>query len=133
MDLENENKTENSAVEQNDSSREGYQSAQQGYDNSNYSRAYRSDGRPQRPRFSRTPDRPYSNRSNSSNDDGGFRPEGFGTGLQEGSQHQQSSYRPRYNNGGEGGYQQRQQGGYRPRYNNNDDGDGGGYQLGEGG
>ena len=67
MDLENENKTENSAVEQNDSSREGYQSAQQGYDNSNYSRAYRSDGRPQRPRFSRTPDRPYSNRSNSSN------------------------------------------------------------------
>ena len=141
MDLENENETENSAVEKNDSSREGYQSAQQGYDSANnYSRAYRSDGRPQRPRFNRgATDRPYSSRSNSNNEEGGFRPEGFGSGLQDGSQHQ-SSYRPHFNNnGGEGGYQQRQggyqprEGGYRPRFNNNNDGEGGGYQQRQGG
>ena len=99
--------------------------------------------RPQRPRIRTT--RAYSdNRDN--NQEGGFRPEGFGANLQGaagGSQpggyqprqqggyqprQQQGGYRPRYNsNGEEGGYQPRQQqGGYRPRYNAN--GEEGGYQ-----
>lgn len=86
--------------------------------------------RPQRPRIRTT--RAYSdNREN--NQEGGFRPEGFGANLQSPAGNgAPSGYRPRYNNGGyqprqQGGYQQRpQQGGYRPRYNNN--GEDGGYQ-----
>jgi len=59
--------------------------------------------------------------SQQQSDEGGFLPEGFGAGLQQGAQ--QRPYRPRYqsNNqeGGyqprQGGYQSRQQGGYQPR------------------
>ena len=86
--------------------------------------------------------RAYSSNRSYDNNEGGFRPEGFGAGLQSDNsqQRQQGGYRPRYNNGGEqGGYQQRsngygnrggygqqrQQGGYRPRYNQ--DGEQGGY------
>ena len=95
--------------------------------------------RPQRPRIRTT--RAYSdNRDN--NQEGGFRPEGFGANLQGAAGGgQPGGYRPRYNNGGgyqprqQGGYQPRQQGGYqprqqqggyRPRYNSN--GEEGGYQ-----
>ena len=95
--------------------------------------------RPQRPRIRTT--RAYSdNRDN--NQEGGFRPEGFGANLQGAAGGSQpGGYRPRYNNGGgyqprqQGGYQPRQQGGYqprqqqggyRPRYNAN--GEEGGYQ-----
>ena len=95
--------------------------------------------RPQRPRIRTT--RAYSdNRDN--NQEGGFRPEGFGANLQGAAGGSQpGGYRPRYNNGGgyqprqQGGYQSRQQGGYqprqqqggyRPRYNSN--GEEGGYQ-----
>ncbi len=99
--------------------------------------------RPQRPRIRTT--RAYGD-NHENNQEGGFRPEGFGANLMNsvgGGQpsgyrprynngggyqpRQQSGYRPRYNNNGEeGGYQPRQQGGYRPRYNNN--GEEGGYQ-----
>ena len=67
--------------------------------------------RPQRPRIRTT--RAYSdNRDN--NQEGGFRPEGFGANLQGAAGGgQPGGYRPRYNNGG--GYQPRQQGGYQPR------------------
>ena len=95
--------------------------------------------RSQRPRIRTT--RAYSdNRDN--NQEGGFRPEGFGANLQGAAGGSQpGGYRPRYNNGGgyqprqQGGYQPRQQGGYqprqqqggyRPRYNSN--GEEGGYQ-----
>ena len=95
--------------------------------------------RPQRPRIRTT--RAYSdNRDN--NQEGGFRPEGFGANLQGAAGGSQpGGYRPRYNNGGgyqprqQGGYQPRQQGGYqprqqqggyRPRYNSY--GEEGGYQ-----
>ena len=95
--------------------------------------------RPQRPRIRTT--RAYSdNRDN--NQEGGFRPEGFGANLQGAAGGSQpGGYRPRYNNGGgyqprqQGGYQPRQQGGYqprqqqggyRPRYNSNSEE--GGYQ-----
>uniref|UniRef100_A0AB33JJB7 Pseudouridine synthase n=3 Tax=unclassified Prevotella TaxID=2638335 RepID=A0AB33JJB7_9BACT len=130
MEFENENNNQNLSSEQNESGREGYGS--QG----SYSRDYHSTGRSQRPRIHTQ--RAYSSdrgSMNGGNSEGGFRPEGFGMGLQGNAQggqqrpyqprQQQGGYRPRYNNNGEGGYQPRQQGGYRPRYNNNGEG---GYQ-----
>uniref|UniRef100_A0AB33IVT3 Pseudouridine synthase n=1 Tax=Prevotella sp. GTC17254 TaxID=3236794 RepID=A0AB33IVT3_9BACT len=130
MEFENENNNQNLSSEQNESGREGYGS--QG----SYSRDYHSTGRSQRPRIHTQ--RAYSSERGSMNgghSEGGFRPEGFGMGLQGNAQggqqrpyqprQQQGGYRPRYNNNGEGGYQPRQQGGYRPRYNNNGEG---GYQ-----
>ena len=119
MDFENEKKDEQQFTE-NAASREGYQ------------KEYRPVGRSPRPRI-HTGQRPVNSNferpsfnKHSQDDEGGFRPEGFGAGLQ--SQAPQRSYRPRtnnYNNNGggyqsrqQGGYQQRpQQGGYRPRYN----------------
>lgn len=98
---------------QNEVSRDGYRPA----DNSNY----RNGERPMRPRI--RVQRAYTPNRNYNNEDGGFRPEGFGSALQSDG-NQQRPYRPRYNAGQQGGYQarggyqpQRQQG-YRPRYNN---------------
>ncbi len=130
-----ENKSENTSAQSNEGGREGYRS-------NDYQSGYRSNGRPQRPRISAQ--RAYStNRSYDNNVDGGFRPEGFGSGLQpEGGQQRQGGYRSHYNNGEQGsyqprqnsygnnrnGYQQRsQQGGYRPRFNSQD-GEQGSYQ-----
>ena len=72
---------------------------------------YRS-SRPQRPRIHSQ--RAYSSDRSNQGGEGGFRPEGFGAGLQgaQGGQYQ-GAYRPRNNY--QGGYQQRQQGGYQPR------------------
>ena len=72
---------------------------------------YRS-SRPQRPRIHSQ--RAYSGDRSNQGGEGGFRPEGFGAGLQgaQGGQYQ-GGYRPRNNY--QGGYQQRQQGGYQPR------------------
>ncbi len=72
---------------------------------------YRS-SRPQRPRIHSQ--RAYSSDRSNQGGEGGFRPEGFGAGLQgaQGGQYQ-GGYRPRNNY--QGGYQQRQQGGYQPR------------------
>ena len=88
-------------------------------------------GRSPRPRI-HTGQRPNFERPsyrNHDNDEGGFRPEGFGAGLQ-GSAPQRGGYRPRNNYGqrpqGEGGYQPRQ-GGYQPRqgYGQRPQGEGG--------
>ena len=105
---ENEIKQEGLSAEQKDGDREGYTPGQ----SNGYSRDQRG-GRPQRPRI-------HSQRAYSSerhDDEAGFRPEGFGSGLQSGGQ--QRGYRPRYNNGDypqqRGGYQQRP-GGYNNRY-----------------
>ena len=67
---------------------------------------YRS-SRPQRPRIHSQ--RAYSSDRSNQGGEGGFRPEGFGAGLQgaQGGQYQ-GGYRPRNNY--QGGYQQRQQG-----------------------
>ena len=143
MDLENEVRLEGMSDGQKTGGREGYQqSAQSG----NYQN-YRPAGRSPRPRINQA--RPYNaeraSYNRNSNDEGSFRPEGFGAGLQSNSQ-QRQQYRPRYNNneggygqqrsynnnrGGygqqrsynnnRGGYGQQQygEGGYRPRYNNN--------------
>ena len=111
---ENEIKQEGLSAEQKDGDREGYTPGHSG----GYSRDYRGGKRP----------RIHSQRAYSTNrndEEGGFRPEGFGGGLQSGGQ--QRNFRPRYNNGDyqqRGGYQQ----GYRPRYNNNMDDEQGGYQ-----
>ena len=70
----------------------------------------------QRPNFERP------NYHNHDNDEGGFRPEGFGAGLQSGAP-QRGGFRPRNNYGGgyqqrqQGGYGQQRQGGYQPRNN----------------
>ena len=82
-------------------------------------------GRSPRPRI-HTGQRPtYERQSYHQNDseEGGFRPEGFGAGLQS-SAPQRGSYRPRQNNYEGGGYQQRpsygqpRQGGYNSGYGN---------------
>ena len=133
MDFENEKQHEGTNMEQN-ANHEGSQ------------KEFRPVGRSPRPRIhnaatrSTSYERPNYSR-NSQDEDGGFRPEGFGAGLQSQAS-QRPSYRPRtnnYNNGGygqrpqqgdygqsRGGYGQRPQQGYRPRYNQ--DGEEGGYQ-----
>jgi len=142
MDSEFENKPQEQSTE-NESTREGGFNPAGGYQ-----RNYRSNGRPQRPRISSQ--RAYS--SDRGNSEGGFRPEGFGAGLQSANgEHtqQRGGYQPRggygrpqggygNNRGGyqsrpqggfnnnRGGYQSRPQGGYRPRFNNNEEE--GGYQ-----
>ena len=135
-------KTQEMQSTENESAREGYRSSDQG---NSYS-GYRSVGRSPRPRIHTQ--RPYNNRVDN-NDESGFRPEGFGAGLQS----QQRPYRPRNNYGNQGGYgqqrggyqqrqggygqqrggyQQRPQQGYRPRYNNME-GEEQGYQPRQGG
>ncbi len=59
------------------------------------------------------------------NEEGGFRPEGFGAALHEGSSSREE-YRPRTSYSG--GYRPRQEGGYQPRQNQE-----GGYQSRQGG
>ena len=91
-------------------------------------REYRP-GRSPRPRIHAAAVRPgnYDRSSyRNNNDEGEFRPEGFGAGLQSNApQRPQGGYRPR-SNYGEGGYQQRQGGyGQRPQ--------GGGYGQRQGG
>ena len=126
MDSEIENKTQDQATEKESTREGGYNPA------GGYQRNYHSNGRPQRPRINSQ--RAYSSDRGSS--DGGFRPEGFGAGLQgaNGEHSQRGGYQSRggygrpqggYNNN-RGGYQSRPQGSYRPRFNNNDEE--GGYQ-----
>ena len=97
MEVE-ENKTQEQSSEKKDST--------QAYSRptGNYQREYSSNtGRSQRPRIHTQ--RAYSS-DKSNNDEGGFRPEGFGAGLQSSN----SGYQQR-----QGGYQPRQQGGYQQR------------------
>ena len=124
MELGEENKMQENSAEKKDSV--------QGYTRStgSYQREYSSNGtRTQRPRIHAQ--RTYSSdKSTQGGDEGGFRPEGFGTGLQSNA----GGYRPRQQQGGyqprqQGGYQPRQQqGGYRPRYNQGGDDQQSGYQ-----
>jgi 23S rRNA pseudouridine2605 synthase len=106
MDFENEKNHEGLSSEQQSTGREGYQ------------KEFRPVGRSPRPRIHTA--RPVGNNferpsynKHTQDDEGGFRPEGFGAGLQ--SQAPQRSYRPRTNNYGNGEYQQRPQGGYGQR------------------
>lgn len=135
MESELEKIPQDTSTGQQEEGREGYNAG------GSYSRTYGTGGaRTQRPRIHTQ--RAYSSdrRSSGGEDDGAFRPEGFGANLQGGGTSQQRQYRPRYNNynnesGGyqqrnynnnnnRGGYQQRQEGSYRPRYNNAPEGEG---------
>ena len=143
MDSEFGNKPQDHASEK-ENTREGYNPA------GGYQKSYRPVGRTQRPRINTHRSSFSSDRSNS-NSEGGFRPEGFGAGLQSSNTErpQHSGYQNRggynsnrggghrpqqggYNNGGS--YGRPQQGGYgRPQqggYNNNR---GGGYNNNRGG
>ena len=134
MEFENEKKNEEQSAEQQNST--AHESGYQGY----------RPGRSPRPRIHQP--RPYNTQQGGyqrayNQEEGGFRPEGFGAGLQ-GNTPQRGGYRPRNNyNSQEGGYQPRprqqygqqggyqprqqygQQGGYRPHYNQQQDGEGG--------
>ena len=120
MEMDIENKTQKQASEQSETHERSI---------SNYQNEYKSASRPQRPRIHAQ--RTYT--AVRSSEAGGFRPEGFGTGLQQNNNgggyqpRQQGGYRPRFNNteGSQSGYQPRQQGGYRPRFNNTEGGQGG--------
>ena len=136
MDSELGNKPQDHASEK-ENTREGYNPT------GGYQKSYRPVGRTQRPRINTHRSSFNSDRS-SSNNEGGFRPEGFGAGLQSSNTErpQHSGYQSRggynsnrggghrpqqggYNNGG--GYGRPQQGGYnsnRGGYNSNN---GGGY------
>ncbi len=142
MDSEFENKPQSQSSES-ENTREGFNAG-------GYQKSYRSVGRTQRPRINSHRPSFNSDRSSSSSE-GGFRPEGFGAGLQSSStssssERPQRSYgssrgsygsRPQqggYNSNRGGGYGRPQQGGYgsrpqqggynsRPRFNNNAEGD----------
>ena len=127
MDSEFENKPQSQSSES-ENTREGFNAG-------GYQKSYRSVGRTQRPRINSHRPSFNSDRSSSSSE-GGFRPEGFGAGLQSSST-SSSSERPQRSYGSSrGSYGSRpQQGGYnsRPRFNNNAEGDDqhpstGGYQ-----
>ena len=123
MDSENVKNQELNTADQTTGNSESYGRAA-----GNYQKEYRSvTGR--RPRIHTQ----HSASASTQSEDGGFRPEGFGSGLgsqqQGGYQPRQGGYQPRQ--GGyqqRGGYQPRQQGGYRPRYNQDGEQQQGGYQ-----
>lgn len=122
MEFENEKKNEELSTEQQQHNTADYEGGYQGY----------RPGRSPRPRIHQP--RPYHGQGgynrNQNQDEGGFRPEGFGASLQGGAP-QHGGYRPRNNYNNEGGYRPRQQygqQGYRPRYNQQ-----GGYQPRQGG
>ena len=123
MDSENVKNQEQNTADQTTGNSESYGRAA-----GNYQKEYRSvTGR--RPRIHTQ----HSASASSQSEDGGFRPEGFGSSLgsqqQGGYQPRQGGYQPRQQGGyNRGGYQQRPQGGYRPRYNQDGEQQQGGYQ-----
>ena len=143
MDSEFENKPQSQSSES-ENTREGFNAG-------GYQKSYRSVGRTQRPRINSHRPSFNSDRSSSSSE-GGFRPEGFGAGLQSsstsssserpqrsygssrgsyGSRPQQGGYNSRggYNSNRGGGYGRPQQGGYnsRPQHGGYNSNRGGGY------
>ena len=109
MDSEFGNKPQDHASEK-ENTREGYNPT------GGYQKSYRPVGRTQRPRIN-THRSSFSSDRSSSNSEGGFRPEGFGAGLQSSNTErpQHSGYQSR------GGYNSNRVGGHRPQqggYNN---------------
>ena len=109
MDSEFGNKPQDHASEK-ENTREGYSPT------GGYQKSYRPVGRTQRPRIN-THRSSFSSDRSSSNSEGGFRPEGFGAGLQSSNTErpQHSGYQSR------GGYNSNRGGGHRPQqggYNN---------------
>ena len=109
MDSEFGNKPQDHASEK-ENTREGYNPT------GGYQKSYRPVGRTQRPLIN-THRSSFSSDRSSSNSEGGFRPEGFGAGLQSSNTErpQHSGYQSR------GGYNSNRGGGHRPQqggYNN---------------
>ena len=133
MDSEFENKPQSQSSES-ENTREGFNAG-------GYQKSYRSVGRTQRPRINSHRPSFNSDRSSSSSE-GGFRPEGFGAGLQSSST-SSSSERPQRSYGSSrGSYGSRpQQGGYnsnrggygRPQQGGYNSNRGGGYGRPQGG
>ena len=133
MEFENEKKTEEQSAEQQS---QNHESGYQGY----------RPGRSPRPRIQK-PHPQFGGQQggynrNQEEEEGGFRPEGFGAGLMSSAPQRPSGYRPRNNYNNEGGYQPRQQGGYnnqrggyqqRPQYGQRPQQGEGGYQPRQGG
>ena len=135
MDSEFGNKPQDHASEK-ENTREGYNPA------GGYQKSYRPVGRTQRPRIN-THRSSFSSDRSSSNSEGGFRPEGFGAGLQssntERPQHGGYQSRGGYNSNRGGGHRP-QQGGYnnggsygRPQQGGYNSNRGGGYNSNNGG
>ena len=135
MDSEIENKSQSQSS--------GNENTREGFSAGGYQKSYRSVGRSQRPRINSHRPSYGSDRSSNSSSEGGFRPEGFGAGLQGNSGSSDRPQRSSYGSSSRGGYgrpqggynSRPQQGGYnsRPRFNNNAEGDdqhqsNGGYQ-----
>ena len=135
MDSEIENKPQSQSS--------GNENTREGFSAGGYQKSYRSVGRSQRPRINSHRPSYGSDRSSNSSSEGGFRPEGFGAGLQGNSGSSDRPQRSSYGSSSRGGYgrpqggynSRPQQGGYnsRPRFNNNAEGDdqhqsNGGYQ-----
>ena len=136
MDSEFGNKPQDHASEK-ENTREGYNPT------GGYQKSYRPVGRTQRPRINTHRSSFSSDRSSSSNNEGGFRPEGFGAGLQssntERPQHGGYQSRGGYNSNRGGGHRP-QQGGYnnggsygRPQQGGYNSNRGGGYNSNNGG
>ena len=125
MDSEIENKPQSQSS--------GNENTREGFSAGGYQKSYRSVGRSQRPRINSHRPSYGSDRSSNNSSEGGFRPEGFGAGLQGNSG---SSDRPQRSSYGSsrGGYG-RPQGGYNSNRGGSSYGNsrGGGYGRPQGG
>ena len=103
MDSEIENKPQSQSS--------GSENTREGFGAGGYQKSYRSVGRSQRPRINSHRPSYGSDRSSNSSSEGGFRPEGFGAGLQGNSGSSDRPQRSSYGSSSRGGYG-RPQGGY---------------------
>ena len=126
MDSEIENKPQSQSS--------GNENTREGFSAGGYQKSYRSVGRSQRPRINSHRPSYGSDRSSNSSSEGGFRPEGFGAGLQGNSGSSDRPQRSSYGSSSRGGYG-RPQGGYNSNRGGSSYGNsrGGGYGRPQGG
>ena len=126
MDSEIENKPQSQSS--------GSENTREGFSAGGYQKSYRSVGRSQRPRINSHRPSYGSDRSSNSSSEGGFRPEGFGAGLQGNSGSSDRPQRSSYGSSSRGGYG-RPQGGYNSNRGGSSYGNsrGGGYGRPQGG
>ena len=126
MDSEIENKPQSQSS--------GNENTREGFSAGGYQKSYRSVGRSQRPRINSHRPSYGSDRSSNSSSEGGFRPEGFGAGLQGNSGSNDRPQRSSYGSSSRGGYG-RPQGGYNSNRGGSSYGNsrGGGYGRPQGG
>ena len=126
MDSEIENKPQSQSS--------GNENTREGFSAGGYQKSYRSVGRSQRPRINSHRPSYGSDRSSNNSSEGGFRPEGFGAGLQGNSGSSDRPQRSSYGSSSRGGYG-RPQGGYNGNRGGSSYGNsrGGGYGRPQGG